>query len=125
MVEGNEVNRLERSYNVRHEGESSTNASFYDSISVYSRSTRASRMKERMWVVVGLVKRLDHDSSTLVSKNCAIRVSKIKQTNVAQFHRPSNLHFTILLLYICSIIFPLNLYLHDTPIHCSCCFDKF
>lgn len=99
VVEGNEVNRLERSYNVRHEGESSTNASFYDSISVYSRSTRASRMKERMWVVVGLVKRLDHDSSTLVSKNCAIRVSKIKQTNVAQFHRPSNLHFTIVPLF--------------------------
>lgn len=50
VVEGNEVNRLKRSYSVRHEGESSTNASFYDSISVYSRSTRASRMKKRMWV---------------------------------------------------------------------------
>lgn len=47
-----------------------TPASFYGSISVYSRSTRARLPDERKNVgrCVGSVKRLDHDSSTFVSK---------------------------------------------------------
>lgn len=134
VVEGNEVNRLTKLQRSPRGGKFNERFLLRFNFCLLSRSTRASRMKERMWVVVGLVKRLDHDSfDPRFEKLCNKRDSKIKQTNVDfQFHRPlnrSNLHFSRHFfhyshIYIFQII-PLNLYLYDTPTHYPCCFDKF